>query len=119
MYRFSVLLLTVAVFAAVAGAAGNEAAFTLSVEEVSGVSRKAEPCSGGVPLPAGMFRKDQPFAVFKDGREIPAQVLPLITRKDGSLRWVLVDFQDDLVAGGTAKYILKAVEPKAKPTTPL
>ena len=119
MYRFSVIFLAVAMFAAVAGAAGNEAAFTLSVEEASGVFRKAEPCSGGVPLPAGMFRKGQPFAVFKDGREIPAQVLPLITRKDGSPRWVLVDFQDDLAAGKTVKYVLKAVEPKARPATPL
>jgi len=93
----------------------------LSAEEASGVARQAEPISGGVPLPKGMFRKGQAFALLKEGGgELPCQALPLIVRKDGSLRWVLVDFQDDLAAGATNRYVLRAVAgPGAKPASPV
>jgi len=88
----------------------------LTVQESVGVTRTAEPISGGVPLPKGRFRKGQPFALATaDGRAVPCQVTPLVVRPDGTLRWVLLDFQDDVAAGATSRYVLKAEEPSAKP----
>ncbi len=98
------------------------------VEEPAGIARDAAPISGGLPLPAGRFAKDQPFAVFRlDGeqpaerqadtsaRELPCQVVPLVVETDGTLRWVLVDFQDDVGAGATNRYELRPVRPAQAP----
>ena len=70
-------------------------------------------------MPRGIFKKDQPFALFRDNREIPCQIVPLVAETDGTLRWVLVDFQDDVGANATNKYVLKAIAPKAEAATPL
>ncbi len=111
-----VLFLALSASAAMAGGPS----FKLMVKEPSGVARKAEPVCGGVPLPKGKFKEGQAFAVYKKGgAEIPCQTLPLITRADGSLRWVLVDFQDDLAAGAVQEYVLKAVAAGAKPASPV
>ncbi len=100
-------------------AAGGEFEVKLSVTEPAGVERKSGPMSGGIPLPRGAFKKGQQFAVFKDGKEIPSQVSPLVVETDGTLRWVLVDFQDDVAAKATNTYVLKAIAPKARPATAL
>jgi len=92
----------------------------LTVTESAGVARAAEPVSGGVPLPKGRFPKGQVLALSRaDGEEIPCQTLPLVVETDGTLRWVLLDFQDDLPAGRTARYILRARRPAATPATRL
>ncbi len=81
----------------------------LSVQESAGVARRGEPISGGVPLPKGVFQPEQHFALSKeDGTEIACQVSPLVVETDGKLRWILVDLQDDVAAGGTNKYVLRA-----------
>ena len=96
----------------VAPAAAEEFAVPLSVQESAGVARTAEPISGGVPLPKGQFKVGQPFGLFTvDGREIPCQVQPLVVETDGTLRWVLLDFQDNIPAGATNGYVLRAVKP--------
>lgn len=92
---------------------------TLTVREPAGVERQAAPVCGGVPLMKGAFKKDQPFAVYADSREIPAQVLPLVVDEKGFLRWVLVDLQIDVAANEARKFSLKAVAPVAKPALPL
>lgn len=87
----------------------------LTVRESAGVDRHREPISGGVPLPEGMFPRGQAFALFTaDGKEIPCQVTPLVIETDGTLRWILVDFQDDVSAGQTKRYVLRAAEPGVK-----
>jgi len=80
----------------------------LTVEEPSGVARKAAPATGGIPLPAATFRKDQSFAVFSGGAEVPAQVLPLVVDERGFVRWLLVDLQADLAAREKKEFTLKA-----------
>jgi len=92
----------------------------LQVQESMGVGRTAEPISGGVPLPKGLFKKGQAFTLLgEDGKEIPCQVSPLVIETDGTLRWVLVDFQDDIAAGATNRYGLKAAKSSVKQTTRL
>jgi hypothetical protein len=84
----------------------------LTVEESAGVGRHSEPISGGVPLPQGTFPRDQAFALFAaNGQEIPCQVSPLVVETDGTLRWILVDFQDEVAAGEIKTYVLRATDP--------
>ncbi len=97
----------------------GELSVKLTVREPAGVARKSAPACGGIPLPRGKFKKGQDFAVFDGGREIPAQVLPLVVDEKGFLRWVLVDFQTDLAAGARKEFALKAVKGTAKPASPL
>ncbi len=103
--------------AAARGAAAPEPfAVELTVRESAGVARTAEPVSGGVPLPPGRFAKDQAFALRDAaGRDLPCQVRPLVVRRDGTLRWVLLDFQSDVPPDGTARYTLHAAAPTAAP----
>jgi len=88
----------------------------LAVREPAGISRESAPVSGGIPLPRGKFFRQQPFALLReDGTEIPCQTSPLVEEEDGSLRWILLDFQDDIAASATMKYVLKPLPPSAYP----
>lgn len=92
---------------------------TLSVSEPAGVERKSEPASGGIPLPWEIYKADQPFRLLSAGKEIPAQILPLVTDEKGFLRWILVDTQLDLPANGNIELQLEAAPAKIKHPAPL
>ncbi len=100
-------------------AAAGEFEVPLSVEEAAGVDRPGAVASGGIPLPEGRFKTDQPFAVYAGGAELPAQVLPLVVSERGFLRWVLVDVQVDLKAKERKELVLRAAAPAAKPAAAL
>ena len=105
-----------AMLGAAAAAAAEGYEVPLTVTESAGVARTAEPISGGVPLPRGKFAANQPFRLAAaDGKEIPCQVTPLVVETDGALRWVLLDFQDDVAAGATNTYTLAAAKPAEGP----
>jgi len=88
----------------------------LRVTESANVTRYAECISGGVPLPRSRFPADQRFALFdQTGQEIACQISPLVVEPDGTLRWILLDFQDDIAGGATCRYVLKPVAPAARP----
>ncbi|MFC1672331.1 hypothetical protein ACFL01_04280, partial [Planctomycetota bacterium] len=87
----------------------------VTVREPAGVARKAEPASGGIPLPAGRYKADQGFALFDGDKEVPLQALPLVVDENGFLRWILLDFQVDLGAGEAKTLTLKDTAPSAKP----
>ncbi len=103
----------------VSAARAAELNLKLTVREPAGVAREAEPACGGVPLPWGVFKKDQAFAVVKDGVAIPAQVYPLVVDGKGYLRWVLVDTQLDVPANGIAKLTLTTSTAPKAPAAPL
>ncbi|MBM3334631.1 hypothetical protein FJY63_08215 [Candidatus Sumerlaeota bacterium] len=69
----------------------------ISVEEPSGVERKGWPVTSGVPFAAGALANPQSAALFTgDGMEVPLQTEVLSRWPDGSVRWLLLDFQVDL-----------------------
>ncbi|MGQ9573796.1 MAG: hypothetical protein ACUVUC_00620 [Thermoguttaceae bacterium] len=108
----------VGAYAGLVGAADFQV--PLTVQESLGIPRRAEPISGGIPLPKGMFPRDQQFALLaQDGREIACQITPLVVETDGTLRWILLDFQDDVAAGATNRYLLRAGSAAARPPQPL
>ncbi|MBN2477397.1 MAG: hypothetical protein JXB62_22520 [Pirellulales bacterium] len=93
---------------------------SLAVEESAGVERQDEPISGGVPLPKGAFAQTQSFTLFRDGAEpVPCQVSPLVVETDATLRWILLDLRDDVAAGATARYVLRATRSAVRPKRPL
>ena len=105
--------------AAVATASAGEFSVKLTVRESAGVARKSEPAWGGIPLPKGMFKKGQAFALFDGASEIPAQIEPLVVDEQGFLRWVLVNVQADLGAKAAKELTLKAAQASVAPKQPL
>jgi len=84
----------------------------LTIRDVAGVERKAEPCSTGVPLPQGLLHEPKGIAVFdKGGTPVPAQFRVLERWReygsDSSVKWLLVTFLADCPAKGTATYHLR------------
>jgi hypothetical protein len=71
------------------------------------ISNRLLPVSGGVPLPLGGAKKASRFVLRDDkGRMIPLQVKPLAFWKDGSIRWILLDFISSIPAGSERQFIL-------------
>jgi hypothetical protein len=82
---------------------------TLRVVEPVGAVRAADPVSTGVCFKPGQVSDTAKLALFSaDGKPVPAQFLPLVRLEDGSLQWVLADFQADVPANGNAGYVVKA-----------
>ena len=91
----------------------------VNVEEPAGIARKAEPVSGGIALPAGMFKPGTvELALFDGNKSVPVQVSELVVGPKGFVRWVLLDFQLDLKANEIKTLTLKTGRP-AIPHRPL
>ena len=77
------------------------------------------PVTGGIPLIRGAAPEDSHFALYDENdKPIPLQTTVLARWKDGSARWVLLDFQAELVPEARAPFKLcwdkniKTVKPK-------
>ncbi len=91
--------------AATAVAAGE---IRLTVQEPAGVQRQQWPVTSGIPLAQGALRDDQAAALFDAaGGEVPLQTETLARWPDGSVRWLLLDFQIDLNAKETKTLVLR------------
>jgi len=82
----------------------------------SGVARRGEPLTFGVPLPRGLASEaiGWTFGAANGSRQA-VQARALDRWSDGSLRWVLVDVQADLDAGGPAAFWLESGDAGAAP----
>ena len=69
--------------------------------------QSSRPVTGGVPLAQGVAPKGVPFTLL-DGRDhpVPLQTTVLARWKDGSARWVLLDFQAKPASGTRATFNL-------------
>ncbi len=78
------------------------------VTEQDGIARQMFPVTGGVALPEGMASAVDGL-VLKDraGRPVDLQTEVLSRWRDGSIRWVLLDFQTDLNALETRTFRLE------------
>ncbi len=80
----------------------------LSVKEPSGVDRRGWPVTSGIPLAEEALEDPQACALFtSDGTEVPLQTEALARWPDGSVRWLLLDFQVDLAAGEEKRFTLR------------
>lgn len=79
----------------------------LIIEEFSGIYRKNEPVTVGIPFPKGEVKEISELLLFTPhGREIPLQSQVLDRWTDQSLKWVLFDFQVTIAANATAQYAI-------------
>lgn len=91
----------------------------LIVQESSGIERTDEPVTLGVPFPKGLLYQASRLRLG-DPRSsaLPLQVQPLAHWSDGSLKWILLDFQVSVGAHETRELSLtwpeQAEAPKAK-----
>jgi len=80
----------------------------IAVEEPSGVQRKGWPVTSGIPLAQGVLKDPEASALFlADGSQLPLQTEVLARWPDGSIRWLLLDFQVDLAANETKTLSLR------------
>ena len=84
------------------------------------VARQAEPVTGGVPLVKGFAGRADLLALLgPDGEPVPVQVQVTGKYKDGTPRWVLVDFPADVPAQDKAVYRLVTGRSSPAPKTKL
>ena len=86
----------------------------LTVEEPGGVARAAWPVTSGVPFAQSALR--DPVAInlhASDGKAVPVQADVLARWPDGSVRWLLLDFQIDLTAGRPVRLEIMFVDQPA------
>jgi len=88
----------------------------LTLAERLSEKRGNEPVTSGVPLPEGQFKDVSKLRlVDEDGNEVPCQFTPTVKwHRDGSIRWVLLDFQASVSAFATRTFYLRDDGP-AKP----
>lgn len=79
----------------------------LSVANREKSAKTAEPVTTGVPFARGVVKKANQVRLLTNGVEVPAQFLPTASWPDGSIRWVLCDFQVDLAASGSSAVTLQ------------
>lgn len=69
--------------------------------------RRCEPVTIGVPFARGRAHPAEYWTLMnEEGRTVPVQTSVLDRWSDGSVRWLLIDFQAALAAAGTARYTL-------------
>jgi len=74
----------------------------MEVRNPGGVAAQQWPMTTGVPFPPGALRSaDEVRLLSADGGEIPAQVACTGKHEDGSVRWLLLDFQADMPKAGS------------------
>ncbi len=78
------------------------------IQERHGIGRTHEPVTFGIPIPKGLL-KDPRLMRLTAGQDgsIPLQTEVLAHWPDGSIKWMLLDFQVSLSAGEQVQYSLK------------
>jgi hypothetical protein len=80
---------------------------SLTVRNPHAVDAVAWPVSNGIPFPRSVLGSENDLRVMRDGKEVLAQVKPLGTWPDGSLKWVLVTLLADVPKQGSTTYTLE------------
>ena len=90
----------------------------LRLKEQDGVARRGSPITGGIALAVGTVQDAGKLALRNaDGETVPLQARALTHWRDGSVKWVSLDFQTDLEAHGTESFELQ--EGEAEQPAPL
>ncbi|MFW6438079.1 MAG: hypothetical protein ACOCZ7_03600, partial [Armatimonadota bacterium] len=100
------------------GISGERMSIELAVAEPSDAGRTGWPVRSGVPLPEGLLGDPSAVRLLDSaGTEVPVQTRATSWWPDGlSVRWLLLDFAADTVAGEPARYTLEVnARPSAAP----
>ena len=103
-----ILLWTLGAALPVMAAAGE---INVSVSEPTGIARAHWPITSGVPLARGELSDPGNVSLISpSGDSIPVQTEALSRWPDGSIRWLLLDFQADFKPGERANFRLRSGE---------
>lgn len=97
----------------------------LSLKENAAENRLAEPVTSGIPLPRGVIFPDKNTGqlplklVDKEGKTVPAQFNVTAPWPDGSVRWVLLDFQASIQSKKQQEYYLEQTDSPQTPPSSL
>ena len=106
---FALLLATVA-------SASGQFYVPLTVNNHTGVALSNAPVRGGVPFARGVLKDGSGTRlVDQEGKDLPCQSRPVARWYDGSVKWLLLDSQLSLPAGGELKMSLVPDEKGKKP----
>lgn len=95
-------VLTIVLVASV-GVSALAAQVPLRIANPAGLALVAEPITTGVPFPPGALASpDQVRLLDAAGAEVPLQAVVTSSHPDGSVRWLLLDFQADVPPEGAA-----------------
>ncbi len=104
-----------------AAAAGAAPIVRLTVEERSGLNRRSEPITAGVPLPEGIVQNPGSLTLL-DERARPVPVfIKAVTRwlDDGSVKWLHLRFSSDVASKGKRTLTLARGTEASRPQTAL
>lgn len=89
--------------------------WSIGVQDIAGLGT-LRPLTGGVPIAEGAAPEGTVFVLRDDrGNAVPLQTSVLARWKDGSARWLLLDFQSKPPADGKLSYVLswgEAMQPQ-------
>ncbi len=89
-----------AILLAISVTAGLAATAPITVQNPAGVAMLAEPITTGVPFPEGALASADNVRLLDGAAEVPLQVTVTGSYPDGSVRWLLLDFQADVPPDG-------------------
>jgi len=79
---------------------------SITIQDMAGLDTR-RPVTGGVPIVEGAAPRDSVFVLRDEqGNTVPLQTSVLARWKDGSVRWLLLDFQSQPPANGKLNYVL-------------
>ena len=86
----------------------DEKSFAITVQGARFAAGKDWPVRSGVPIPRGELASANNVQVLNAaGKAVPAQSQAMATWPDGSIKWLLVDFQHDLSNSSTEAYQIR------------
>jgi len=89
----------------------------INIRDMTGI-KSLRPVTGGVPLAQGAATEGVNFIMYNENNKpVPSQTSVLAQWKDGSARWLLLDFQAGPPPNGTSHFKL-SWDKKAKAITP-
>jgi hypothetical protein len=80
---------------------------SLTVRNRGKTAKTGDPVTSGIPFAKGVLKSESQVRLLREGAEVDAQFMPAARWPDGSIRWLLVDFQADLPASGSASFTLR------------
>ena len=88
----------------------------LFTREAAEINLQRFPLTTGIPFAKGALGPDTPVAICDEtGQALPLQTSVMETHDDGSVRWMLLDFQADLPSLEVSKHTLKLGQKSPEP----
>ncbi|MHB8996506.1 MAG: exo-rhamnogalacturonan lyase family protein [Armatimonadota bacterium] len=101
MRRIIIISVALAIFIVGFAVSSHADSIALQIANPGGPATSRWPVTTGVPFREGVLKSAANVRLLDaQGREVPLQATVTATHRDGSVRWLLLDFQSDIPAAG-------------------